>query len=147
MRQLRLWVFITVLTSCRCWTQSPTLHYCLEDKNVYVSNVIITNATLGQHFGINYTLEFMRRLQKNPRLDLIMSIAGGPQIPCVDNIGSCSYNLCNAETEIETRITDPWRNECPIPRGLLNGYFRHQLSHTAWTVLKVWTRQSITESI
>ncbi|XP_049511644.1 uncharacterized protein LOC119463841 isoform X2 [Dermacentor silvarum] len=94
----------------------------LPDNGViYLADVVITNATVNKVMSINYTVEFAKRLKVNPRLDIIMSMAGGPHIPCIDNVGSCSYNLCYARNEIEVQVASAWGNDCPVPQGSVPG--------------------------
>ncbi|XP_050048211.1 uncharacterized protein [Dermacentor andersoni] len=127
---------LALLILCHGWTQSPTINYCFDSEMVYVTDVVITNATVDKVMSVNYTVEFTQRLRDNPLLDVIMSIAGGPHIPCIDEVGSCSYNLCYARNEIEVQIASAWRSECPVPPGLFTGYLHYKLTQTAWNTLK-----------
>ncbi|XP_070384010.1 uncharacterized protein [Dermacentor albipictus] len=127
---------LAFLILCHGWTQSPTINYCLDSETVFVADVVITNATVDEVMYVNYTVEFTERLRYNPRLDVIMTIADGPHIPCIDEVGSCSYSLCYARNEIEVQVTNSWGNDCPVPQGLYRGHLHYKLTQTAWTILK-----------
>ncbi|KAL1426037.1 hypothetical protein MTO96_018587 [Rhipicephalus appendiculatus] len=127
---------LILLSFCDGWIQSPNVHYCFDQETLYVANVVVVNATVNMVMSVNYSIEFTRRLTTNPHVEIVMSVADGPHVPCIDNIGSCVYDLCSARNYIEAQIGSPWGNDCPVPQGLFTGHFRYQLSNTTWDTLK-----------
>ncbi|KAL3218152.1 hypothetical protein MRX96_031714 [Rhipicephalus microplus] len=35
-------------------------------------------------------------------------------IPCLNNVGSCTYKLCGGTTSVEQQLGVLWNNQCPI---------------------------------
>ncbi|KAL3187201.1 hypothetical protein MRX96_025516 [Rhipicephalus microplus] len=135
MRTEGLYVLI-LFRLCDGWRQSLKVNYCSDKETLYLANVVVDNATVNMVMSVNYSIEFTRKLMGYPYVEIVMSVANGPHIPCIDYIGSCAYSLCNARNSMEVQIGSPWGNECPPPQGLFAGHFSHKLSTTAWNTLK-----------
>lgn len=64
-------------------------NHSLPDKEtLYLANVVVDNATVNMVMSVNYSIEFTRKLMGYPYVEIVMSVANGPHIPCIDYIGS-----------------------------------------------------------
>ncbi|KAK8760780.1 hypothetical protein V5799_027951 [Amblyomma americanum] len=64
---------------------------------------------------INYAGELLQELQQPPITKFTMWNSMGMKLPCVQDMGSCSYKGCDGESPMERFIGRPWNNTCPIP--------------------------------
>ncbi|CAN7939450.1 unnamed protein product, partial [Ixodes hexagonus] len=83
-------------------------------QQVKLSNVAITNAELGMTMTLNFTLNITTTLNNSPQLKVTMTKNNGARIFCIDNFGSCTYDLCGGTSSVEKRLGSLWNNTCPI---------------------------------
>ncbi|XP_077493522.1 uncharacterized protein LOC144104410 [Amblyomma americanum] len=95
--------------------QTPTLTSCSTTQKAKVDAVTITNAKIGQTMIVNFTLIITESLGSNPTLQITMRKNGGSTIPCVNNVGSCTYKLCGGTSSVEQGLGQLWNNQCPVP--------------------------------
>nr|XP_037289730.1 LOW QUALITY PROTEIN: uncharacterized protein LOC119183990 [Rhipicephalus microplus] len=94
--------------------QTPTLTSCSSVQDVKVNDVSITDAQLGKTMRVNFTLTISTQLASNPTLKITMKKSNGLTIPCLNNVGSCTYKLCGGTTSVEQQLGVLWNNQCPI---------------------------------
>ncbi|XP_054917088.1 uncharacterized protein [Dermacentor andersoni] len=63
--------------------------------------------------SFNYTMNISQQIDGSPQVVFEMS-SGDAGLPCFQNVGSCTYNMCNGTNSLEEQISAPWSNECPI---------------------------------
>ncbi|XP_075739131.1 uncharacterized protein LOC142784594 [Rhipicephalus microplus] len=63
---------------------------------------------------VNFTLIISTQLASNPTLKITMKKSNGLTIPCLNNVGSCTYKLCRGTTSVEQQLDVLWNNQCPI---------------------------------
>ncbi|XP_077494783.1 uncharacterized protein LOC144105535 [Amblyomma americanum] len=95
--------------------QTPTLTSCSSSTKVSVSDVTITNAKIGQTMVVDFTLKVSEALGSNPTLKITLRKQGGSEIPCINNVGSCTYKLCGGTSSVEQGLAEQWNNQCPVP--------------------------------
>ncbi|EEC11425.1 immunoglobulin-binding protein, putative [Ixodes scapularis] len=103
------------MTPCLATVQEPTLTSCSDTQVLSVSDVTISNAKVGETLLFNYTGELTGNPLNSPVLIFTMTKkSDGSEIPCLLNVGSCTYRMCGGDTSIEQQIGAPWNNQCPI---------------------------------
>ncbi|CAN8022913.1 unnamed protein product [Ixodes persulcatus] len=99
-------------------TQKPNITSCSATHVVVVDDVTITDAAVGKTMVISYVGQLTQALNDSPLLKFTMTKnAGGGQVPCFNDLGSCQFDLCGGTSEREMEIGAPWNNTCPIPVG------------------------------
>ncbi|CAN7994383.1 unnamed protein product [Ixodes pacificus] len=111
---LVLMIGATMTGFCVASTQTPTLTSCSTAQQVKLSNVVITNARLGQTMTLNFTVNITTTLNTSPQLKVTMTTNFGLPIPCINDVGSCAYDLCGGTSEVEQGLGSRWNNTCPI---------------------------------
>ncbi|CAN7994384.1 unnamed protein product [Ixodes pacificus] len=111
-------ILFSIVTTCIASTQTPNITACSSTHVVVIDDVTIKNAKVGQTMIFSYTGQLTQSLNDSPSLKMTMTkINGGGQIPCIDDLGSCEYQLCGGTSDVEKEISKPWNGTCPIPAG------------------------------
>uniref|UniRef100_A0A023GCJ2 Putative lipocalin-8 1 n=1 Tax=Amblyomma triste TaxID=251400 RepID=A0A023GCJ2_AMBTT len=95
--------------------QTPELTPCSDSEDVDISDVTISDAKIGEKMYLNFTLKVSRQLDSDPKLELTIIKENGDEVPCFDGVGSCTYKLCDGETDLEMALGQLWDNKCPVP--------------------------------
>ncbi|XP_040068787.1 uncharacterized protein LOC120841855 [Ixodes scapularis] len=99
-------------------TETPNITSCSSTHVVVIDDVTITNAKVGTTMTFSYKGQLTQSLNDSPSLKMTMTeINGGGQIPCINDLGSCEYQLCGGTSDVEKEISKPWNGTCPIPAG------------------------------
>ncbi|KAL1426040.1 hypothetical protein MTO96_018590 [Rhipicephalus appendiculatus] len=64
--------------------------------------------------NLKYTVQLKQQVDGNPQLKFTMT-SGSSTLPCINEVGSCTYKLCGATGNVEKQIAAAWNNKCPIP--------------------------------
>ncbi|XP_075750500.1 uncharacterized protein LOC142817355 [Rhipicephalus microplus] len=94
--------------------QSPTLTSCSSAQSVKLSGVSITDAQIGKTMKVNFSMIITTQLASSPTLKITIKTSSGSTVPCINNVGSCTYKLCGGTTSLEQEFGMPWNNKCPI---------------------------------
>lgn len=126
---------LTLLTCCWCGSvQHPTITSCQSEPSlVTVRNLSITDAKVGRNMTIHYVGELHSDLLGSPMTKFTMWNSNGVKMPCVQDMGSCTYKSCGGQTEMEKMIGAAWNNTCPIPAGNYSSelvFFMHPIIRT-----------------
>ncbi|XP_077529151.1 uncharacterized protein LOC144141470 [Haemaphysalis longicornis] len=127
---LRSAVALTLLACC-CWgsVQHPVMTLCQSEPSlVTVRDFSIKDAKVGRNMTIHYVGELHSEIQGSPISKFTMWNSNGVKMPCVQDMGSCTYKNCGGQTEMEKMIGAPWNNTCPIPAGTYSSemvFFMH----------------------
>ncbi|KAL3187200.1 hypothetical protein MRX96_025515 [Rhipicephalus microplus] len=104
--------------------QVPMLTMRMGSQNVTISNeVTVFNVTLASDLGkntlnVSFHIDVTVSLKTHPTLGVNITENGvESSIPCLDDIGSCVYQLCDGNSTLEKEVTKAWNNTCPIPVG------------------------------
>ncbi|XP_077530159.1 uncharacterized protein LOC144142490 [Haemaphysalis longicornis] len=111
--KLILWLASIMLATAS--VQRPVLTSCSESQQVRLSDVTITNATIGNTMVISYRVTNSKPLTSNPTLVVTVWKENGSKIGCFFNTGSCAYKLCGGTSWQEQAIGEMWGNRCPVP--------------------------------
>ncbi|XP_037524457.1 uncharacterized protein LOC119401627 [Rhipicephalus sanguineus] len=128
-----LWCAALALVACSCWAsvQYPVVRSCQSEPSlVSIHNLSIEDAKVGRNMTIRYTGELHEVLQDAPITKFTMWNSNGMRMPCVQDMGSCTYKGCDGESAMERTVGEPWNNTCPIPPGVYSSklvFFVHPL--------------------
>ncbi|KAH7933437.1 hypothetical protein HPB49_012533 [Dermacentor silvarum] len=112
---------VLALIACSCWAsvQYPVVTSCQSEPSlVTLQNLSIEDAKVGRNMTIHYIGELHEVLQGAPITKFTMWNSNGLKMPCVQDMGSCTYKGCDGESAMEKSIGEPWNNTCPIPAGV-----------------------------
>ncbi|XP_072140836.1 uncharacterized protein [Dermacentor andersoni] len=121
----------------------PTLFVCLNvspfagEQKFRLSDVSVTNATIGRTVTVNFTLAVTEELADDPKMEVTVYRQNGRKISCPPRGGAwsaplfhaqhcgkeeacvtpCSsvYKLCGGRSNAEKFLGQLWNNECPVP--------------------------------
>ncbi|XP_050048206.1 uncharacterized protein [Dermacentor andersoni] len=98
--------------------QVPMLTVCPESHNVTVFDVTATSQPGSNMLNVSFHIDVIVSLKTYPTLEVAMTEEGMESlIPCVEDVGSCLYHLCDGNSTMEMELTKAWSNTCPIPPG------------------------------
>ncbi|XP_050050134.1 uncharacterized protein [Dermacentor andersoni] len=109
------------LIACSCWAsvQHPVVSSCQSEPSlVTIHNLSIEDAKVGRNMTIHYVGELHEVLHGPLITKFTMWNSNGLKMPCVQDMGSCTYKGCDGESDMEKTIGEPWKNTCPIPAGV-----------------------------
>ncbi|KAH6924067.1 hypothetical protein HPB50_011149 [Hyalomma asiaticum] len=82
-----------------------------------------------------YTMNISEKIEGSPVLSFQMS-SGKAGVPCLQNVGSCSYYMCNGTNSVEEQINAPWNNECPIAPGSYENHLNITIPQTVSVLIE-----------
>ncbi|XP_077492471.1 uncharacterized protein LOC144103686 [Amblyomma americanum] len=100
-------------------TQTASIRECFAGSvsNILViDDVTVSNVKVGSTMTLNYSVELEKEVSGSPQLVFTMT-SGSTELPCLGEVGSCTYDICGGTGNIEQQIASPWNNTCPIPPG------------------------------
>ncbi|XP_077494779.1 uncharacterized protein LOC144105532 [Amblyomma americanum] len=100
-------------------TQTPNIKVCSGSSAssiLVIDDVTASNVKVGSTMTLKYSVELEEEVSGNPQLVFTMT-SGSTKLPCLSNVGSCTYKLCGGTGKIEKQIASSWNNKCPIPAG------------------------------
>lgn len=99
--------------------QVPVLTMCSESPSVTVVNLTVATMTGSSALNVSFTMDAGMTLKTNSTLHVAITDWGSTSmIPCMEDVGSCMYKLCDGNSSMEMEITKAWKNTCPIPDGM-----------------------------
>ncbi|EEC14225.1 immunoglobulin-binding protein, putative [Ixodes scapularis] len=111
-------ILFSIVSTGIASTQTPNITSCSATHVVVIDDVTITDAAVGKTMIISYVGQLTQALNDSPSLRFTMTRnAGGGQVPCINDLGSCQFDLCGGTSDREREIGAPWNNTCPIPAG------------------------------
>lgn len=98
--------------------QVPMLTICPDSHNVTVFNVTATSQPGSNMLNVSFHIDVTVSLKTYPTLEVAITEEGMESlIPCLEDVGSCLYHLCDGNSTMEKELTKAWSNTCPIPPG------------------------------
>uniref|UniRef100_V5GXA1 Putative lipocalin-8 9 n=1 Tax=Ixodes ricinus TaxID=34613 RepID=V5GXA1_IXORI len=111
-------ILFSVIATGIASTQTPNITACSSTHVVVIDDVTFTNAKVGETMIFSYKGQLTQSLNDSPSLKMTMTrINGGGKLPCIDDLGSCEYQLCGGTSDVEKEISKAWNGTCPIPAG------------------------------
>ncbi|XP_040068785.1 uncharacterized protein LOC120841853 [Ixodes scapularis] len=111
-------ILFSIVSAGIASTQTPNITSCLATHVGIIDHVTVTDAAVGKTMVISYGGQLTQALNDSPSLKFTMTKnTGGGQVPCINDLGSCQYDLCGGTSDTEKKIGAPWNNTCPIPAG------------------------------
>ncbi|XP_077530927.1 uncharacterized protein LOC144142974 [Haemaphysalis longicornis] len=129
---------LALLSVTSASSQTPIITPCSgspENDIVTIQNVAVSNVVVGQEMTLDYDIELNQDIDGNPQLVFTMK-SGGKKLPCIADVGSCTYDMCGGTGKVEQQIAAPWNNECPIAAGSYSNSMKAKISSVAKSLIK-----------
>lgn len=98
--------------------QVPMLTMCPDSHNVTVFNFTATSEPGSNTLNISFHIDVVTSLKTYPTLEVVITEEGSESlVPCVEDIGSCVYHLCDGNSTKEKELSKAWSSTCPVPAG------------------------------
>ncbi|XP_075529687.1 uncharacterized protein LOC142563061 isoform X2 [Dermacentor variabilis] len=85
-----------------------------DAKDIEITSAVARDMEVGKTISVDVTVVAKKEFKTDPKLSLTITTSNQIKLPCVFNVGSCTYKLCNGETPMEKFLGGVWDNKCPI---------------------------------
>ncbi|KAH6923996.1 hypothetical protein HPB50_010223 [Hyalomma asiaticum] len=85
-----------------------------EAKDVEITSAFAKDLEVGKTVTVDVTVVARKQFNSDPKLNLAITTSNNVKLPCMFNVGSCTYKMCNAYYQMEKFLASVWDNKCPI---------------------------------
>lgn len=85
-----------------------------DARDIEITSAVARDVEVGKTISVDVTVLAKKEFKTDPKLALTITTSNQVKLPCMFNVGSCTYKMCNGITPLERFLAGVWDNKCPI---------------------------------